>query len=345
MGVSLEPHARPRSFSLAFADDDISEHPYQRLMAAKLNAEHTEVLASPDEIADWLPEVIYHCECPIRESYNSASLLLSQAVHRDGMKVVLTGEGADELFAGYLGYKFDKMREHSRGKDRVWLSEEDQLRLRLWGNPNLVYERDFIAFALVKRRLYAKQLAAQLDSFAFVNHPLVNKERLEGRHILHQRSYLDFKLRLSDHLLGDHGDRMALANSVEARYPFLDLELIECARGVPPDLKLREFDEKYVLKRIASGRLPAEIVDREKFAFRAPTSPRLLRLRREWLEELLAPKRIAREGYFNPETVQRLRQQYAGDDFEVDLMFADDLLMVIITFGLFLEVFRLPSIA
>jgi asparagine synthase (glutamine-hydrolysing) len=185
----------------------------------------------------------------------------------------------------------------------------------------------------------------RLDSFDCLARPLVDTQQLAGRDILHQRSYLDFKLRLADHLLGDHGDRVALANSVEARYPYLDLGVIECARALSPDLALHRFQEKYVLKRLAESYLPAEIVHREKFAFHANTSPDLVRADRSWIDRYLSPDRIRREGYFNPETVWELRHRYADREFKLDLLYEDDVLMVVITFGIFLETFEMPHLS
>ena len=83
-------------------------------------------------------------------------------------------------------------------------------------------------------------------------------------------------MRLADHLLSDHGDRMALANSIEARYPFLDIDLVRFATQIPPNLKLRGLTEKYIIKSIAKNKVPEDIVQREKFGFRAPGSPYLL---------------------------------------------------------------------
>jgi asparagine synthase (glutamine-hydrolysing) len=124
--------------------------------------------------------------------------------------------------------------------------------------------------------LYSEELVEMLDQFDCLNFEVINKERLKDRHFIHQRSYLDFKLRMSDHLISDHGDRMSLANSVEARYPFLDIDLVRFAQSIPPKLKLNRYTEKYILRRIAEGLLPEAIVSREKFGFQAPGSPALL---------------------------------------------------------------------
>jgi asparagine synthase (glutamine-hydrolysing) len=336
MAGSLSPE-RPRTFAAVFPDERLSERSYQRLMAEKLGAVHTEIPVTPADLLERLPEVVRHCECPLKETYNVASLLLSAAVRRSGAKVVLTGEGADELFAGYIGYRYDQLRATRPGPP----TGEKRSRTRLWGNPGLAYGRPLTDPIALRSGLYSRDLAARLESFSCLARPPADPDRLAGRHILHQRSYLDFRLRLPDHLLGDHGDRMALANSVETRYPFLDLAVIECARTTPPDLVLRDFEEKYVVKRVADGYLPAEVVEREKFAFQANASPDLLRVGAGWLDDLLSPARIRREGYFDPDTVRALRDRRTDDELGLDLLVEDDPLMVVITFGLFLETFGL----
>jgi asparagine synthase (glutamine-hydrolysing) len=344
MASKLSPGSQLRTFSVVFPDGRMSEQPYQRLMAQSLSSAHTEVPVTPDELLARLAEVIWHCECPVKESYNVASLGLSRAVRQQGTKVVLSGEGADELFAGYLGYKFDKKRASRKSRPRP-LSPEEQSRSRLWGNPQLAYGPSLTGLAHARRMLYSPQVAARHDSFDCLAQPLVDTGQLTGRHILHQRSYLDFKLRLADHLLGDHGDRVALANSVETRYPYLDLGVIDCARALPPDLALHEFEEKYVLKKMAENYLPIEIVQREKFAFHANVSAELIQLDRSWIDQYLSDRRIRREGYFNPEYIQELRAKYADREFDLDLLFEDDLLMVVITHGMFLETFNMPSLS
>jgi asparagine synthase (glutamine-hydrolysing) len=362
MASKLAQGSPIRTFSVVFPGDRMSEQPYQRLMAASLGAEHTEVAVTPDDLRAQLADAVWHCECPLKESYNVASLRLSRAVREHGTKVVLTGEGADELFAGYVGYKFDKMRAARSARPRPGRpdragrpgrperpqrppSEEERLRARLWGNPQLGYGRDLAGLAGIRRALYSPELAARQESFSCLDQPLVDITQMTGRHILHQRSYLDFKLRLADHLLGDHGDRVALANSVETRYPYLDLDVIDCARAIPPDLTLRDFEEKHMMKRVAGTYLPMEIVQREKFAFHAHASPELVRSDGAWIDHYLSPSRIRREGYFNPEYVGELRRKYTGRDVDLDLLVEDDVLMVVITHGMFLEAFDMPGLS
>ena len=339
--------AGQHTFSIGFADRSIDETRHQRLMAARLGAVHHEIRFDWREIASRLRDMIYHCECPVRESYNTCSLALSAAAHREGIKVVLGGEGADELLAGYPGYVFDQMGPRRASAGDLDELRERELRQRLWGDAELFYETDLHAFRGVRAALYAADLAADLEAFDCASFPLVNHQRLRGRHPIHQRSYLDLKLRLADHLLADHGDRMALANSVEGRYPFLDVGVVDLVREIPPDLKVKDFVEKYVLKRVAAELLPPEIVAREKFGFRAPGSPYLLAQRLDWIDDLLSYERIKRQGYFNPDTVAELRARALRNPHQAAALnphLETDFLMVVLTFNLWCDVFGLSGL-
>jgi len=340
----VAPDTRRHSFSIGFTDEDISETKYQRLMAEVTRSIHEEIIFDWSEIAERLTQMIYHCECPVRESYNTCSMALSAAAKNAGVKVILTGEGADELFAGYVGYRFDSFRDRESKSYDLETALEDELRERLWGDKDFFYEKDHHALREVKQALYSAGVNELYREFDCLNHGLINKERLRGRHPVHQRSYLDFKLRLSDHLISDHGDRMTLANSVEGRYPFLDIDLVEFSTRIPPDLKLHNYIEKYVLKRVAEDLLPREIVKREKFGFHAPGSPYLLQHGIEWVNDMMSHDRIRRQGYFNPDVIDRLRAEYTQRGFRLNLPFEDDLLIVVLTFSIFLDTFNLPSL-
>lgn len=137
---------------------------------------------------------------------------------------------------------------------------------------------------------------------------------------------------------------MVMANSVEGRYPFLDVNVVDFARGIPPDLKLNGFTEKYVIKKMAAGLVPSRIVEREKFGFRAPSSPLLLQEGHEWVLDMLSYDCIRRQGYFNPDVIERLKQRYSQRDFTLNAHTETDYLMVALTFGLFLDLFALPSL-
>lgn len=344
MAARLSPEPR-HSFSIEFTDAAICEAPYQRMMSAHAKTLHHVCRFDWTEIASRLRQVIYHCECPVKETFDTCALALSAAAREQGIKVVLAGDGSDELFAGYVGYRFDEAGQRGVAAGGLEQALEREVRGRLWGDPDLFYEIDQYAFREIKAALYSDAMNELLPTFDCTAAPIVDVRRLRGRHALHQRSYLDVKLRLAEHLLSEHGDRMTLANAVEARYPFLDRRVVDVARRTPPRLKLNGLVEKYIVKRVADGLVPAEIVAREKFGFRAPGSPYLLKRKIDWIEDLLSADRIRREGYFNPHAVDRLKQIYSQDGYQVNVPYETDLLMFVITVGLLLESFQLPRLS
>jgi asparagine synthase (glutamine-hydrolysing) len=257
--------------------------------------------------------------------------------------VVLTGEGADELFAGYTSYRFDAFRRQ-QGNGQSGSPQEAALREELWGDPGFHYETNQFAFRAVKQSLFSERVSGRYADFDFTRFGVIDRGKLEGLHPLHKRSYVDLKVRLADHLLADAGDRMLLAHSVEGRFPFLDIGVLDSVARMPPDLKLHGFREKYVLRQIGARYLPGAIVEREKFPFAAPGSPQLLRLKTEWVEELLSYETVARQGYFNPVEVERLRKRYSDPEFMLNIPYETDLLLIVLTFGLFLQSFGMPDL-
>jgi len=331
------------TFSIGFGDQLIDERKYQRLVAGDLGCKHHEVELGVGGIESRLRDVVWHAECPVKESYDTASLVLSAAARRHGVPVVLSGEGADELFAGYLGYRYDAFRRQ-RGAMGAIGAREAELRRRIWGDETIFYEKDLAQLETAKLALYAPALRSRYHGFEFTGSNIIDKSKLRNIHPLHQRSYLDMKLRLGDHLVGDHGDRMLLANGVEGRFPFLDVELAEIACRMPPHLKLQGYQEKYILKEVARKYVPQTIIEREKYSFNAPGSPNLLHSKIEWVEELLSPETIRRQGYFDADAVTALRKRYSQPGFRLSVPNEDDVLLTVLTFGLFLEVFGLPDL-
>ena len=332
------------SFSIDFPDKSISESAFQRVIANKVNSIHHEKMFYHYEIVNRLKKSVYHSECALKETYNTASMALSESVRANNIKVVLTGEGADELFGGYVGYRFDKLRMQQKSQDNQGNLFENEVRRKIWGDENFLYEKEYYSYQNTKQELYSREIQEIFESVNCLNYPIINKERINRRDIFHKRSYVDFKLRMSDHLLSDHGDRMMYANSVEARYPFLDKNLIEFAINIPVDFKLRGFDEKYILKRVAKSLVPDEIIKRPKFAFVAPGSSELLKQDIEFIEDLLSYETIKRQGYFNPDVVQALRKKYKEQGFKLNVPYDSDLLIIVITFGIFIQQFQMPSI-
>lgn len=331
-----------RTFSIDFEDKEISEEKYQNIMVNNLNSIHKKTPVGISDIISNLSKVIYQCETPLKETYDTASYALARSVRNSNIKVVLSGEGADELFGGYVGYKFDKIRMF-KGDTNVNPREND-MRRKLWGDENLFYEKDYYSFNKVKIEMYSDNVKEIYDQVNCLNYPVINEKRLEGRDVFQKRSYIDYKLRIVDHLVADHGDRMTFANSVEARYPFLDKDVVEFAKTIPSDLKLNNFDEKYILKEVAKNYVPKQIIEREKFAFVAPGSSDMLKSNYEYFESILSWDTIKRQGYFNPDVVENLKKKYLSKDFSLNLPFESDLLITVITFGMFLDSFGLSNL-
>jgi asparagine synthase (glutamine-hydrolysing) len=340
-GAGFQRHA----FSIGFQDDLLDERRFQKLVAEQMQAIHHTLLFDSSDLEKRLRQAVYHAETPLRESYNTCSLALSESVRAQGIKVILTGEGADELFGGYVGYRLDSERHLQEADDFSLEAQlEREQRVKMWGDDSVFYEKNYTTFAEVKSALYAPDLARQLPQFDCSRAPLVDPKMLRGRHPMHQRSYLDFKLRLADHLLADHGDRVSLANSVEARFPFLDRSVIDWVRQVAPQWLIHEYSEKYPLRKIAAKHVPTAILNREKFAFVAPSCAVLLQSKASWVEDLLDYDRIKAAGYFNAETVERLKQQYRLPGFRLNTTFDVDLLMIVLTFEILRESFSIPTL-
>ena len=339
---NLEPDIKWNSFSIYFEDNDISERLFQHMMVEKIDSDHHERLLTVEDITDGLKDAVYYSECALKETYNTASMILSSMAHDAGIRVILTGEGADELFGGYVGYKFDKMRESHR--DTSINKEEFKLRQRLWGDGDFVYEKDYIAYKKIKHTLFSDFLKDKATSIDSLEYPIICTAKLQRADIFQRRSYIDIKCRMEDHLLADHGDRMAYRNSVECRYPFLDKDVLEFATRIPSGYKLKGFEEKYILKKAVCGFVPDIIRKRNKFSFVAPGSPSILRLHNEYICDLLSYERIKRQGYFNPDIIETYRRQYVEEGFRLNLPFEIDIMIYVITFCIFLDIFHMPAL-
>ena len=344
----LRPSDNFNSFSICFSESmdnkEINEQRYQRMMSKHIQSEHNEIEFSWNDFDSRLREVVYFGETPLKETYNLCSLALSRRAKEKNIKVILSGEGADELFGGYAGYKFDRQKMQVGGQDDLDKILEEQIRQVLWGNSGFSYEKNEYEFRSTKTALYSECVNAQYKAFDCLSVPAIDHKKIHNRDIFHQRSYVDFKLRLAGHLISDHGDRMTMANNVEGRFPFLDIDLVEFVKKVPPGLMVRDMTEKSILKKVAGKYLPKEIISREKFGFVAPGSPGLLRARNEWINDLLSYETIKRQGYFNPNTIERLKKMYSKADFILTPPYEMDLLIIILTFNIFLEVFGVPDL-
>lgn len=329
-------------YSMTFRDKFFDEEAFQEIMRKDIDIQGHSYLFDLEDVYKNMSRVIWHSETPLKESYNTTSIILSNLVRGNGVKVVLTGEGADELFAGYPSYKFDYFRYES-GSNMECSIKESEYRNKLWGRADFLYEKNYTEFDEIKKSIFSRDITENYNEINFVNFGLVNKKRLQGIHPLHVRSYIDFKVRVADHLISDHGDRMLMANSVEGRYPFLDKDLVEFVTRIPPNLKLNNYEEKYILKKLSDKVLPGAIINREKFGFSAPGSPQLLQNKSEWVQDYLSYNKIKKDGYFNPDTIEELRIRYSTRGFLLNIPYEEDLLMPVITFGILKEMFNIPN--
>jgi asparagine synthase (glutamine-hydrolysing) len=267
---------RFQTFSLRFADAEYDETPYQRLMAQRIGAEHHEVVVSRADIADAFPHVIRHAERPILRTAPAPLYVLSDLVRRQGIKVVLTGEGADEMFGGYDLFREGKVR-------RFWARQPGSLRRpRLLERLYPYLARSPVAQQAMARQFFGRNLAGHRDAgFAHDTRwhttgalkRLLSPAMRTGRDApaelladlpsgfaawtpLAQDQYLECRTLLAGYLLSSQGDRMLMAHSVEGRFPFLDPNVIALANSLPDAYKLRVLDEKHVLKRVAAETCP-----------------------------------------------------------------------------------------
>lgn len=321
---------RLRSFGISFEDTEFDESPYQSEAASFLNVDHTDVRCSRADIAEAFPEVIRHTEQPILRTAPVPFYLLSNLVRRNGFKVVLTGEGADEIFGGYDIFKEAKIRrfwgkkpfsrrrpmllhrlypyiENIQMQPTAYLQHffrveagdlaspffshlprwELTSKLKLFFTDEVMAElRGNNAYAELERALPAK--FANWDKFC-------------------QAQYLEAQYLLPGYILSSQGDRMAMAHSVEARYPFLDYRVVEFASRLHPSLKMKVLNEKYLLKKISKDRLPESIIRRPKQPYRAPDARSFVNHKTpSYWDELMSTDAIKRNGIFRAEAVSAL---------------------------------------
>jgi asparagine synthase (glutamine-hydrolysing) len=331
-----------QTFSLRFQDAEYDETSYQRLMAQRLGAEHHEVVVTGADIAEAFPQVVAHTERPILRTAPAPLFLLSKLVRGHGIKVVLTGEGADELFAGYDLFREGKVR-------RFWARQPGSVRRpRLLERLYPYLARSPVAQQAMAKQFFGRNLAAhRAAGFAHDTRwhttgalkRLLSPEMRTGRDPaaelladlpasfgswtpLAQDQYLEKRTLLAGYLLSSQGDRMLMAHSIEGRFPFLDSNVIALADSLPDSYKLRALDEKHVLKRAAAGALPAEIVARKKQPYRAPDAAALINA--TYIEEMLCGRALREAGVFEPQPVLQLvgkcRARAAGPFSNADNM-------------------------
>lgn len=324
------------SFSAEIGSGDLDESRFQKMVKECVKSEHYSVKVGEEEIWKHLSDVIYHAESAVKESYDVAAFLLSELVSKSPAKAVLTGQGSDEFFCGYVGYMVDLFRNMQKNQ---MTKEECEINERLWGDPYFRFERNHAEIRKIHANLYHSDIRGEIENFAsWVNSPIdVNK--VKGLTSQKRRSYIDYKLRLSDHLLTEHGDRMFFSHSVEGRHPFLDAELISFVRTIPDKYKLKGVNEKYILKKAGEGILPEPILKRKKFPFQAPGMSALIKKANEM--PYLSQEYITKYGIFDWNYVDELKKVYSQDGFQLMGAYEIDYLLIVMTVTMLCEQYSL----
>jgi len=335
----LFPGAGLRTFSVAFESAEFDESDYQRQVVQALQTDHTSVRCTREDIAARFPDVVRHTERPVLRTAPAPLYLLSRHVRASGFKVVVTGEGADEVLGGYDIFKEAKVRRFwARRPGSRW---RPLLLARLYPylqgvqQQTLPYLKAFFGAGLERTDdpLFSHLPRFRLTSRAKAFYSPALRSALSGYdameelrdslpaefaawHPLSQAQYLETAYLLPGYILSSQGDRVAMAHAVEGRFPFLDHRVVELAARIPPGLKLKGLREKHILKRAVGKYLPKAIAERPKQPYRAPESecfsgpgaP-------EYARALLAPAALARAGLFDPAAVGKLalKCQRSGD--------------------------------
>ncbi|MFN7964619.1 MAG: asparagine synthase (glutamine-hydrolyzing) [Acidobacteriota bacterium] len=321
------------TYSVAFADKDYDERVEQQVAVRALGTRHHQIEVDYAQIAGAFPSVVALAEKPLMRTAPVPLYLLAGLVRKSGIKVVLTGEGADEVFGGYDIFKETKIR--------AWWSRRPESRLRpalLRGlYPFAVGSQDragafFEAFfregiddvedlgfshrptwrnGARNRAFYGEMLRGALQGYDPTEEVLSEfSAALTGRSPLARAEYLEFKIFLAGHLLASQGDRMSLGHGVEGRYPFLDYRVVEFGQRLAPSLKMLGLQEKHLLRRAVADVVPPEVLWRRKRPYTAPNVRSFCSgFGRDLAIELLSREAVAKHGLFDPVRAETIRDK------------------------------------
>jgi len=318
-----------RTFSITFTEKEFDESGFQKMVVDYLKTEHTSITCTPDDIAAKFQDVVWYSEIPLLRTAPAPMYFLSGIVRDSNYKVVITGEGADEMLAGYDIFKETVIR-------RFWARQPDsKYRPLLLKNlypymPNLQgakapmlkfffgYKLEETASPVYSHLIrwnntsriqnhFSPDLKQSVKDYDPV-HDLLSRLPANFNRMspLAKAQWLESTIFLSGYLLSSQGDRMAMANSVEGRYPFLDHRIIEFCSRLSPDLKLNGLNEKYLLKKLMKGKLPDPVLQRPKQAYRAPITSSFIYSNPVYLSEMLAEQTLMSAGLFDHKSVQQL---------------------------------------
>jgi asparagine synthase (glutamine-hydrolysing) len=326
-----------RTFSINFTEENFDETPYQQEMVQSLRTDHSQLRITNRDIRENFPAVVWHCEKPLLRTAPVPMFLLSRMVRENRFKVVLTGEGADEVFGGYDIFKEAKIR-HFWGRDPTSRIRPLLLqRLYPYVFNNLSRGRSYLQkfFAVTAEDLgdplfshrirwgntgrnttfFSDGAVAELGSYR----PLQDlPERLPSdfgeRDLLSRAQFLEMEIFLSNYLLSSQGDRVAMANSLEIRLPFLDYRVIDFAMRLPANWKIKVLREKHILKEAFRDLLPDSIASRPKHPYRAPIGGFFFDDQTGYAHELLSESYLKKTGYFDRAKTGYLVNRFMKDD-------------------------------
>jgi len=314
-----------KTYSVGFQGDAeaFSELPYARMVAKKYETDHHEVFIRPHDLINLSEKVVWHLDQPVADEACLANYMVAELASRQ-VKMVLTGEGGDELFAGYARYAGERLSplfQHlPRAAKSVALAASGRLpglrrqKVALYAlcQPDEV-NRLVNWFPLFNSE--AKQALLSEDVKQYVNGGDASAvfaehlARTDATGPLNRMLYVDTKLWLPDDLLA-RGDKMSMAASLEARVPLLDHQLVEFAASLPQHLKVKGLTRKYLLRKVGQTLLPPEIIRRKKKGFPMPVSLWFRKEARSFLRDVLSPSALQRRGLFNAAFVEKLLSEH-----------------------------------
>ncbi|MET0028131.1 MAG: asparagine synthase (glutamine-hydrolyzing) [Candidatus Thiodiazotropha sp.] len=325
-----------RTFSIGFEDEEFDESAYQQDLVKYLGTHHTHVQCKRSDIGEAFPKVIRHTESTIVRTAPTPLMLLSQAVRESGYKVVLTGEGADEVFGGYDIFKEAKVRrfwshapesewrplilqrlypylKHSPTASGAFTQRFFQQGMEHLDKPYFAHIPRWATTQRILQFLSDEARAAVQPPVDFARIERILPDAIQQWKPLNRDQYIEANTLLSGYLLSSQGDRVGMANSIEGRFPFLDHRVIEFAAQLPSRYKIMGLNEKYMLKKTMQGLIPESIRNRSKQPYRAPDSQSFFQDGKplDYVDDLFSESRIRQAGYFNPKATSMLLNKCA----------------------------------
>lgn len=320
LGLATQEAGRPvPSFTIGLDGSGPRDERSQAAEAAGLLGSplHTLSLTSHD-IASAYPELIQAAEAPVLDTSAACMIRLAQTVRQRGFEVSLSGEGADELMAGYVWFKVDGLLRRLgplyRGARWFMYSvlaggSEHGVRWAPTAGVRTYQQPPYEFMAQSREYVYSSEMWKALADRSAYDRLNLPADRFRRWHPLNQSLYLAFKVMLPGMLLAAKGDRAMHNASTEGRFPFLDEGVVSFCSAIEPRLKLRGLTDKWLLRRLAAKILPKPIANRPKTMFRAHLSSTFLTPDRpEWVDQLLSPESLRTTGYFDAAAVQRARE-------------------------------------